>query len=231
VDFSTIPPSTVWGNPGRSGGALAAFPRPIRRYTALELDAERAVSDRDWIRVSYVLSRNYGNYPGQYMSDWRVPSAHFGPLYIFPEQQVNAEGLLPNDRKHLLKAYGSRPFGSRLVLGASFVAASGTPLSEYGAVPAGLPFKAFASQRGTAGRTPWLWDGGVRVAADVPARALNPRVLLDLEHIGGSVAVDYEQLHYSCLSGQTQSCPSTAYKRVTRYSPPLTARLGFELGF
>ena len=203
----------------------------MRHYSALELSAERIVSERDWLRVSYVLSRNYGNYPGQYMTDWRVPSAHFGPLYISPEQQVNAEGLLPNDRTHLLKAFGSRSIGSRLQAGASLVAASGTPLSEYGAISIGLPFKGFASGRGTAGRTPWLWDGGIRVSADLPSRAARSRLLFDVEHIGGSVGVDYEQQHYSCLNGQQQSCPNASYGRVTRYSPPLTARVGFEWGF
>jgi hypothetical protein len=228
--------SLLWGNLGR--GALAHFPPPRRIYHALEVTLERAAGPRSpWVRLSYVLSRTYGNYPGLYGSDWRLDFAHFGPMYLVPEQQQNGTGLLPNDRTHVLKLFGSQQVGSRLVFGASFLLASGTPRSEYGAVPGfPPPFRGLTRQRGTAGRTPTIWDLGLRAAYDVPVRlgsAGGARLLVDLEHIGSPrTPVDYDQIRFTCLdSGGNQACPNAGYGRVIQYQPPMTARIGLEAGF
>jgi hypothetical protein len=226
----------VWGNLGR--GALAHFPRPKRHYHALEFTLERSAGFRSpWVRLSYVLSRTHGNYPGLYGSDWRLDFAHFGPLYFVPEQQLNGTGLLPNDRTHVLKLFGSQQVGSRLALGASFLFASGTPLSEYGALP-GLPppFRGLASPRGTSGRTPAIWDAGIRAAYELPSpwrSGARTRLLLDLEHIGSPrKPVDYDQIRFTCLDNAgNQSCPNAGYGRVIQNQPPMTARIGVEAGF
>ena len=226
----------TWGNPGR--GALAHFPRPRRTYHALELTLERAArSASPWLRLSYVLSRTRGNYPGLYGSDWRLDFAHFGPLYASPEQHRNATGLLPNDRTHVLKLFGAQHISPTLVLGASFLLASGTPLSEYGAIP-GLPppFRGLARPRGTSGRTSSIWDLGIRVAYDLPAAyraGVQARLLLDLEHVGSPrKAVDHDQIHFTCLDSEgNQSCPSAGYGRAIQYQPPMTGRLGIEARF
>jgi hypothetical protein len=224
-----------WGNLGR--GVLAHFPRPRRTYHAFELALERAAGTRSpWLKVSYVLSRTHGNYPGLYGSDWRLDFAHFGPMYILPEQQLNGTGLLPNDRTHVVKLFGSQRVGSRLAVGASFLLASGTPLSEYGAVPIPPPFRGLSQPRGTLGRTPIIWDLGIRAAYDTPV-PLGPikhtRLLLDLEHVGSPrKPVDYDQIRFTCLdSSGAQSCPNAGYGRAIYYQPPMTARIGLEAGF
>jgi hypothetical protein len=225
-----------WGNPGL--GSLEHFPRPHRTYYALELVIEHAGGSRSpWLRVSYVLSRTHGNYPGLYGSDWRLDFAHFGPLYFVPEQHLNGTGLLPNDRTHVLKLFGSQPIGSRLTVGGTFLLASGTPLSEYGAlsmVPP--PFRVLVRPRGTSGRTSMIWDLGVRVAYEplTPwSTSARTRVLLDIEHIGSPRdAVDFDQIRFTCVdAGGNQSCPNAGYGRAIYYQPPMTARLGIEAGF
>jgi hypothetical protein len=226
----------VWGNPGR--GALARFPQQQRTYHALELTLERAAGPHSpWLRLSYVLSRTHGNYPGLYGSDWRLDFAHFGPLYFVPEQHLNATGLLPNDRTHVLKLFGSQQVVSGLTLGTTLLVASGTPLSEYGAIP-GLPppFRGLVRPRGTSGRTPTIWDLGLRAAYDLPSpwqSGVRTRILLDLEHVGSPrKPVDYDQIRFTCLdSGGDQSCPNAGYGRVIHYQPPMTARIGIEAGF
>jgi hypothetical protein len=201
----------------------------------LELTLERAAgASSPWLRFSYVLSRTYGNYPGLYGSDWRLDFAHFGPLYATPEQHRNASGLLPNDRTHVLKLFGARHIGARVVLGASFLLASGTPISGYGAIPGfPPPFRGLTRARGTSGRTPAIWDLGIRVAYDLPTAfpgGVQTRLLLDLEHIGSPrTAVDYDQIRFTCLDDAgDQSCPNAGYGRVIQYQPPMTARLGIE---
>jgi hypothetical protein len=226
----------VMGNPGR--GALAQFPLPRRIYHALELTLERtAGAGSPWVRVSYALSRTYGNYSGLYGSDWSLDFGHVGPLYFSPEQHDNGTGFLPNDRRHVLKVFGAQPIGSGLVLGASFLLASGTPLTEYGAITGlGPPFRGLVRQRGTAGRTPTIWDLGVRAVYDLPSplgSGPQTRVLLDLEHLGSPrKAVDYEQVRFTCLDSEgNQACPNAGYGRVRQYQPPMTARIGAEVAF
>jgi len=87
---------------------------------------------------------------GQKGSDWQLGFTNYGPLYFTPEQQVNRTGLLPNDRTHVLKAFGAHqlPFG--LNVGASLLVASDTPLSDYGRISISPPFRGLASQRGSA---------------------------------------------------------------------------------
>lgn len=223
----------IYGNPGY--GAMAQFPRATRVYDGIEATLETTGDGSPWFRVSYVLSRTRGNDPGLYGSDWRLGFTNSGPLWLFPDQ-VNS-GLLPNDRTHVLKAFGSQRFGSRLTVGASFFVASGTPLSEYGMIPEipVAPFRGFASPRGTSGRTPAIWDLGVRGSYDLPVsgRGLRGRLLFDIQHLGSPrKAVDYEQWHYTCLDDNGgQSCPNASYGRVLQFQRPMMARVGALVDF
>jgi hypothetical protein len=228
----------VWGNPGR--GALIHFPRPTRQYDALELTLERTDRGPTRYYLSYVLSRTRGNYTGLYITDWApdfpAPSTS-GPNYGFPSQHVGGTGLLPNDRTHLIKAHGSHQFPFGLGVGLSLLIASGTPRAEYGAIPEyPLPYRGLASPRGTVGRTPAIWNLGLRAAYEFGfpnIAAVRTSLLLDLQHLGSARRpVAYEQLHYTCLDGNgNQACPNAAYGSVTQFQPPLTARLGFVMGF
>ena len=72
-------------------------------------------------------------------------------MFDFPDLMANGDGLLPNDRTHVLKASGFYRFVSGLNVGASVLWQSGTPLSEFGGSAVGYPYKVFLRQRGTAG--------------------------------------------------------------------------------
>src|SRR5688572_436199 len=219
----------LWGNPGR--GAMSAFPRPRRIYNALHIVVRQSESDAAWWQLAYTLSRTRGNFPGIYSSDLHFASPHYGPTFEQSAAWKNSTGLLPNDRTHVLKAYGSRALGHGLTVGASMIAASGTPLSEYSTEGAGILF--FVQPRGTAGRTPWIHDGGVRASWIVPARvgSSRPQLILDVQHLGNpGRPVDYDQLRYSCLAADA-TCENAGYRRVVQYQPPMTARLGLEMSF
>lgn len=223
----------VVGNPGR--GALAHLPKPTRDYTALELMVQRSAHPRFNFLASYVLSRDYGNYTGLFASDAGIGGGNIGPQFDFPSQLTNGTGLLPADRTHVFKLSGSYRTGPSLTAGLTFLVASGTPLSEYGAIPeAGRPYWSFITQRGTAGRTPAIWDLGVRIAWDVRGGAPGhprPRVLLDLLHIGSPRrAVEIDQLHYTALDGTLPTAPNPTYGQVIQYQGPMSLRLGVELG-
>lgn len=218
----------AWGNPGRR--SMSAFPRPNRRYNALHIGLRRLQDSEQWWQLAYTFSRTHGNLPGIYDPQYRLPSSHHGPHFDRSSTWQNATGLLPNDRTHLFKAYGSRALGHGLIMGGSILASSGTPLSEHSLDGSYL---VFSEPRGTAGRTPWIWDASLRAAYEVPARfgTNSLRLITDIQHLGNPRrAVDFDQLRFTC-SANDSSCENATYGVVTQYQPPMTARLGIEVVF
>lgn len=219
----------VVGTPGK--GAFDYLPPPKRTYAALELSLT-GEWQRLQYRASYVLSRNWGNYTGLYDSDFRSGNPGGNGSFSVPEQAVNTEGFLPNDRRHVLKltttyrtAFGFTP--------SAFVSwMSGTPLNEWGWTTWGYP--TFLVPRGSVGRTPAIWDLNVRLAYTVPWRGIGTaRFVLDLLHLGNpQQSVLIEQLHYFAQDADgNPSNPNPDYLEPFGYQPPMAARLGVELGF
>lgn len=215
-------------------GKLVGYPRATRRYEALELTLERRPDSKRWISASYVLSRTRGNYTGLYATDLSAGTPHVGPQFDYPEQLARGTGLLPNDRTHTFKLNVSTVVREHVSLGASLLVASGTPLSEYGTIPVGAPYWSFITPRGTAGRTPTLWDAGFRVRYDLAARGRwHPQIIIDVLHIGSPRRpVTMDQTHYTAVDedgGQTGVNPN--YGRVTGYQPPMMVRAGTRVRF
>ncbi len=222
------------GNPGR--GALSYLPSATRDYTALELTVERSGEAKFTFFASYVLSRNYGNYTGLAATDLVPYGPNTGPQFDFVEQTVNGTGLLPNDKTHVFKFFGAYRFDFGLKAGMGFLWQSGMPLSEYGGIPAGSPYWSFVRQRGTAGRAPTNWDLNFRFTYDLPiftATRTKPRLLLDVLHVGNPrEAVTFDQVHYTAVDANgNQINPNGNYGMVTHYQPPMSMRLGLEVGF
>jgi hypothetical protein len=224
----------MYGNPGR--GALGFLPAAKREYTALELTAQTYGNRRLNVLASYVLSRSSGNYSGLWDSGLRAgfPNALF--LFDDPQMLVNAQGLMPNDRTHVLKLVGSyrMPFG--LTAGTSFMWSSGTPLSELGSARAGWYQQIFLQPRGTVGRTSSIWDLNLRFVYDasrLTRTSWSPRLILDIFHIGSPrEAVDFEQQHFLSQDDQgNQTDPNPLFGEPIRFQPPMTFRLGLEVNF
>jgi hypothetical protein len=221
-----------FNNPG--SGKLSDFPRMKHEYTALVLSWQQRASDQLSLLASYVLSRSRGNYPGLYASDVGYVAPN-GAQFDQVENLVNAYGLLPNDRTHVLKLSASYRAGAGVTLGMLTGWQSGTPLSEFARLP-GIISPVFVRQRGTVGRTPSTWDLSLRVAYQplLPgAGQLRPRVTADFMHIGSErKAVTYDQLHYWTGSADWSfSDPSATYLRPTQYQPAPSVRVGAEVAF
>ena len=223
----------ILGNPGR--GRLDFLPRMRRTYTAMTLSADWRSGRRLDLSASYVLSRNRGNYGGLYDHEvsYETPNSTTAP--DLAEQAPNGEGLLPNDRPHVFKLYGSYRFDFGVRVGTIFLWESGTPLSELGATFLPAHF-AYLRPRGTVGRTPSLRDLNLRFTYELagPGRSdRSARLLLDLLHVAsGRRAVALDQLHYAALDAQgRQAAPNPNYLKPSQYQPPMGARLGAELVF
>ncbi len=144
---STAFPATPFGayelaNPGTNRvpkGGLFSFPKPIRRYKALELIYTKRLSDNWSVYANYRFSRLIGNYEGLFRNDNGQSDPNITSLYDFPNSPLMSgqfsPGPLPGDVSHVLHIYPSYTFGNKLRVGASFSWASGVPRTSLLAHP------------------------------------------------------------------------------------------------
>ncbi|HUP39032.1 MAG TPA: TonB-dependent receptor [Vicinamibacterales bacterium] len=162
------------------------MPKPKRNYTALEFTANRRVSRNWFLGGSYVFSRLYGNYPGLVNTDevtapgrvsvgaqeafgQRVrPGTNASRAWDLDEMMFDShgnlgvDGLLPTDRPHVGKVYGSYRFDFGTNVGVNFYAGSGTPVSK--SVQSVYRYPILVEGRGSLGRTPTLTQTNLLVS-------------------------------------------------------------------
>jgi hypothetical protein len=223
----------VIGNPGF--GNLAEFPKMKREYRALEIGYQISPTGRTGLLISYILSRNEGNYTGLFSNDYGSPFPNLTEAFDLLETTVNSDGLLPNDRPHVLKLSGWYRTEIGLTVGVTGWWMSGTPLTEYGAAANSTVYRTFLSERGSAGRTPSVYDLSLRFAYDLPYRygGTRSQLVMDLLHLGSArEAVDFDQQRYWTQDAEgNPTDPNPTYGVATRYQPPMSVRLGLRLDF
>lgn len=143
-----------------------SFPELKRQYYALDLYLEHQFSDKWYGRVDYTFSRSYGNSEGQLKSDIGQLDPSVTQDWDAPEIMQFANGPLPNDRTHQLKAYGYFQATPEWLFGANLSVASGRPKNcigvdpvdaiQYGASYFECGFQ--PSPRGSRGRLPWTYQ-------------------------------------------------------------------------
>ena len=223
----------VLGNPGK--GRLAHLPEPERSYMALEFTVENTFGRKLHMASSYVLSESRGNNSGVYNADAGNPHAHVSNQFLLIEQI--SEGLLPNDRTHVFKMYGSYAFDFGFTAGGFFTWQSGTPLCEFGGTWAGPDMYSHLVPRGTAGRTSSIWDASLRLSYKIaPANGrlsgTSTRLLLDVFHLFGQGEATYiDQVHYygGPVADPETYGPNPNYGRAKAYQPQMTIRFGLEM--
>jgi hypothetical protein len=140
------------------------FDKPKRTYAAIDLFAEHPLRNGWYGRVNYTLARSSGNTEGQTRSDNAQTDVAATSTWDNPELMIGADGLLPNDRKHQIKAYGFYEVAPEWTVGANFLAASGRPRSCFGWNPNTPEDVDYGSvyfycdkpmSRGSSGRLPW----------------------------------------------------------------------------
>ena len=165
VDYGTGVLTSV-----KLSAADLGYPKVKRTYAALDLFAEHPLRNGWYGKINYTLSRNKGNTEGQTRSDSGQADVSTTAVFDMPELTLYANGLLPNDRKHQLKAYGFYQVTDELSVGGNLLVASGRPKNCIGNLPdsyyiAGNPATNYDSEfffcnnepapRGTLGRQPW----------------------------------------------------------------------------
>lgn len=146
-----------------------------RNYKALEFTLDRPFDNQWGVNLSYVLSYAKGTAEGYVNSVINQEDAGVSQDFDFPSLTSGSDGYLPNDRRHVFKAYGLYQLTEKLRVGFNASVASGRPISCIGYVPYYAPDysdaiqyttassyycvndegKSELHQRGTFGRTPW----------------------------------------------------------------------------
>ena len=107
--------------------AELGYPKAERRYAALDMFAEHPLRNGWYGRVNYTLSRSWGNMEGQTRSDTQQSDIGISAGWDFPEFMANSRGVLPNDRTHVIKAFGFYEINPEWTVGANLLVSSGRP--------------------------------------------------------------------------------------------------------
>jgi hypothetical protein len=161
------------GNPIVSGkGQWAHFtaaeignPKAERKYAALDMFVEHPLRNGWYGRVNYTLSRSKGNLEGQTRSDTGQADVAVSAGWDYPEFAPYSTGLLPNDRKHQLKAFGFYQVMPELSVGGNILVQSGRPKTCLGTNVAsdadGTGFPPLSTEYGGPGYGPeYYWCDG-----------------------------------------------------------------------
>jgi len=175
-------------------GTSVTVPRPKRNYEALEVHASKRFDGRSQLFASYVWSRLHGNYEGLHLESDGV-DGHLGTTYDVADVLVNADGLLPGDRRHQVKLYGSHaiPGARGLTAGIGAHYYSGRPVSAFGysQIYGGNIYA--LTPRGSLGRTAPEYQADVHLAYPVAVRRVEVSLILDVFNLfdrQSAIAVD-----------------------------------------
>jgi outer membrane receptor protein involved in Fe transport len=225
-------------------GTPVLIPEPVRHYRALQLVFQKRLRDNWQLSGSYVYSRLEGNYGGTTHDATVFIDPNLTYAFVDPNPLERAKGLLPDDRTHQVKLYGSYQWRFGLTSGLVARYLSGTPVSKMGSGGG-----RFITPRGSAGRTPNLFTLDLHLGYMLPiGKALSVSLIGDLFNVtNAQKAVSVDQVWTYADAGSTpdpNECggpgtgPGTACPQgnpnwggPVTFQDPRTLRLGIRLGW
>jgi len=122
------------GNRVRANISAAEWGLPAlkREYQGLDLFLEHPLRDNWYGKLDWTISRSEGNAEGQLNSDSGQQDVAVTANWDQPEIMAGADGYLPNDRRHQIKAWGFYQFSPEWRVSSTLTSASGRPVSEIG---------------------------------------------------------------------------------------------------
>jgi hypothetical protein len=216
------------------------YSKPKRDYKALELMIDRAWDNRWSFNATYTLSFSEGNTEGPINSDTDFGDTGRTEQFDNPWVNYGSVGYLPNDRRHALKLRGAYALGDSWEFGTSLAVLSGRPISALGS---NNPFDStnFFSffifnaetgeyelhERGSEGRTPWLFDLGANVTYRHAFSSANLSVKLQVNNLLNQQRVT----EVDEFLGGVPIDPDSTYLMGTGYQSPRYALLTLKLDF
>ncbi len=244
VNYSGLPGG--YRDVNLTAGDIGFPEKPKRTYSALDLFVEHPFRDGWYGRFNYTLSRSKGNTEGQTLSDVAQTDVAATQTWDFPGLMVGANGRLPGDRTHQIKAFGYWQFAPEWTVGSNFLAASGRPknclgnydpsvaeLKNYYDLGYGSAFHVCNGQfspRGTAGNLPWDVNVDANVAY-TPAFAKGLTFRMDIFNLfNKQTAQTIDEVHD--VANTAAPFPiSNTYGRVISYTAPVSMRFTVEYKF
>jgi hypothetical protein len=228
--------------------AELGFDKPKRTYAALDFFLEHPYRNGWYARVNYTLGRNKGNTEGQTLSDTATAQGDVAATqtWDYPELMVGTYGLLPNDRKHQIKAFGFYDVTPEITAGANLLLASGRPRSCSGTNPNtfGRPgFKNYnyqsaskycfgatgvenvLTERGTLGRLPWEKTLDVNLVYK-PAQVRGLSLRVDVYNLFNDQSVQKVNERYN-----TNNARYAQYEMGTYFTAPRAAKFTAEYNY
>ncbi|TFW20906.1 TonB-dependent receptor [Massilia arenosa] len=223
------------------------FAEPTRVYKALDLYLEHPLRNGWYGKVNYTWSRSKGNTEGQTLSAVAQTDVAATQTWDHREIMEYADGLLPNDREHQLKAFGYWQFQPEWAVGGNLLVASGQPITCLGTYPTALQandpgFPDYGSayhycygQNG-ADNPPAPPDGSHRLPWDVrldlnlvyhPAAIKDLAFKVDVFNVFNKQTVQQVDQLYNTDSGDRSPTFGTPGS-VVGYTAPRSVKLGVE---
>lgn len=133
AEHIVLSPTDLGG--GASSRDGAAMPKPTRTYIALDFFAEHPFDGKWYGKVNYTWSKSKGNTEGQLNSDLGQADPATTVTYDFKELMEYGNGRLPNDRTHVIKAFGFYNVTPEFSIGGNLLLSSGRPKQCLGKYP------------------------------------------------------------------------------------------------
>jgi hypothetical protein len=148
-------------------GIPDGFVNPVRQYTAVEIEVNKAFSKNWLMRANWRIAKLYGNFEGAFRNDNGQSDPSISSLFDFTPGDFNLlgdqfkPGVLNTDRRHIVNAFFSYYVDHTklkgLTIGTGINMQSGTPINDLKAHPIYLNAgEVPVNGRGSEGRTPFL---------------------------------------------------------------------------
>jgi hypothetical protein len=230
-------------------GAELGFEKAQRVYKALDLYFEHPYRNGWYGKVNYTWSRSTGNTEGQTLSDLNTGQGDVAATTTWDYSGIMryANGLLPNDRTHQIKAFGFWDFAPEWTIGGNLDIESGRPKGCLGWDPnpeSGADWqqvgvspnygvehfcfgktwdKNVPAPRGTMGRYGWTKSLDMNLAYK-PKMFDGLKLQVDVFNVFNSQSIIKLNEQYNSGSGGI----STTYNTVSGYYSPRSVRLSAE---
>lgn len=224
--------------------AAIGFPKATRKYDAVELAVARQWDGKWSFNASYTWSKSRGNSEGFVQSDFQQDDSGITQDFDQPGFIEGSYGLLPNHRRHRVKAWGSYAVTDAFILGSNVSVESPRPLSCFGYHPgSALTDGSFEnaydqashycggvlSPRGTAQKSEWVYqiDLSARYNIEIPTGQL-VTLRADVFNVLNSHAV---QDRYEIGDLDDAFTPDPNFGQARLYQSPRSVRLGMDISF
>lgn len=227
---------------------LGHFHDPKREYNAVTFDFKRAFDGKWGLQGSYTWSRSYGNYEGTVKSDvGNDQQTDAGSTIAFdsPGFEDYGTGLLPNDRTHQFKVWGSYAFNSNFLIGANVQIISPARFGCLGVHPTdsyAASYGAYShycngvpAPQGKGPKSDWTKNIDLSMRYTVPEKfAMGGNLVLraDIFNLFDTHSVTTRYVQYDLGSDYGNPINiDPSYGLPTGYNTPRYMRLGFDLTY